>query len=887
MLSRFFIDRPIFATVLAILMVIIGLVTVRSLPVAQYPDIAPPTVMVTASYPGADAATVARTIAEPIEQQINGVEGMMYMSSNSSDGSYNLTVTFENGTDLDEAAVKVQNRISLADAELPTPVREQGVSVTSEASDIILFIGIEGDSDRYSALYLTNYAKLNIIDELTRIDGVGGAGAFGAGEYSMRIWLDPEKMQVRGLTPSDVASMIQSQNLEVSAGSVGAPPASDGVEMQFTLTAQGQLKSAEEFANIVLRANPDGSLLHLRDVAKVELGSESYAGSSRVSGRDAGLIGVQQLPGANALEVATAVKAKMEELSHYFPEGVSYRVIMDATDFVNASIDEVLVTFIETTLIVMIVILLFLQSWRAVVIPMIAIPVSLIATFAVMKLFGFSLNTLTLFGMVLAIAIVVDDAIVVVEDCARLVQQGSLTPRQSAVKAMNELQGPVIGEVIVLLSVFIPTAFISGITGSLYKQFALTMATAVAFSGFNALTFTPAMCALFLRKKDPAAQNRFFLYRWFNRLWNATENKYTRLIGSLLRRPYMSIGLYFVLCIIAFWGFIKWPSSYIPEEDQGFFMTSVQLPTGASLSRTEKIVNSLSDSIMTIPEVADVIAISGQSMMGGGSGGNMGSLFVVLKPWDQRRGKDQSVNAVMQRVNDIAANYQEPVVFSINPPAIRGLGMTSGATMQILDINNLGADALAEAVGSMQKLAHDDGRLAQVTSQYQGSVPQYSVRVDRDQAKLRGLNIEDIYSIHGRKLCQRLCKVRPHLSGQHQRRRINPRHHCGYTDSHRTQFLRRYGAILIVRPGSAHFRTIDHQPLQHVHNRASHRHSSRGSVIIRCHRCDGAVAEQSCGRQILICMDRRGLSGNPGRHHNHHGSSVRRHHHSPGSCRTV
>ena len=746
MLSRFFIDRPIFATVLAILMVIIGLVTVRSLPVAQYPDIAPPTVMVTASYPGADAATVARTVAEPIEQQINGVEGMMYMSSNSSDGSYNLTVTFENGTDLDEAAVKVQNRISLADAELPTPVREQGVSVTSEASDIILFIGIEGDSDRYSALYLTNYAKLNIIDELTRIDGVGGAGAFGAGEYSMRIWLDPEKMQVRGLTPSDVASMIQSQNLEVSAGSVGAPPTSDGVEMQFTLTAQGQLKSAEEFANIVLRANPDGSLLHLHDVAKVELGSESYAGSSRVSGRDAGLIGVQQLPGANALEVATAVKAKMEELSHYFPEGVSYRVIMDATDFVNASIDEVLVTFIETTLIVMIVILLFLQSWRAVVIPMIAIPVSLIATFAVMKLFGFSLNTLTLFGMVLAIAIVVDDAIVVVEDCARLVQQGSLTPRQSAVKAMNELQGPVIGEVIVLLSVFIPTAFISGITGSLYKQFALTMATAVAFSGFNALTFTPAMCALFLRKKDPAAQNRFFLYRWFNRLWNATENKYSRLIGSLLRRPYMSIGLYFVLCIIAFWGFIKWPSSYIPEEDQGFFMTSVQLPTGASLSRTEKIVNSLSDSIMTIPEVADVIAISGQSMMGGDSGGNMGSLFVVLKPWDQRRGKDQSVNAVMQRVNNIAANYQEPVVFSINPPAIRGLGMTSGATMQILDINNLGADALAEAVGSMQKLAHDDGRLAQVTSQYQGSVPQYSVRVDRDQAKLRGLNIEDIYS---------------------------------------------------------------------------------------------------------------------------------------------
>lgn len=745
MLSKFFIDRPIFATVLAILMVIVGVVTVKTLPVAQYPDITPPTVMVSASYPGADAETVAKTVAEPIEQQVNGVEGMMYMSSNSSDGSYSLTVTFENGTDLDEAAVKVQNRISLAEAQLPTAVKEQGVSVNSEASNILLFIALEGDSKRYSALYLTNYAQLNIINELSRIDGVGSVGAFGAGEYSMRVWLDPDKMQVRGLTPADVAAMIRSQNLEVSAGSVGTPPISDDVAMEFTLTAQGQLQTAEEFGNIVLRSNPDGSLLHLKDIARVELGSENYSGSSRVSGHDAGLIGVQQLPGANAIEVATAVKAKLQELSEYFPDGVSYRVIMDATDFVNASIDEVMVTFVETTLIVMLVILLFLQSWRAVIIPMIAIPVSLIATFAVMKLLGFSLNTLTLFGLVLAIAIVVDDAIVVVEDCARLVQEGKLTPRQSAEKAMKELQGPVIGEVIVLLSVFIPTAFISGITGSLYKQFALTIATSVAFSGFNALTFTPAMCALFLRKKEPGAK-QFFIYRWFNKAWGATVAKYTSGVGTLLKRPYMAIGIYFVLCVAAFYGFIKWPTSYIPEEDQGFFMTSVQLPTGASLARTEKVVNSLSDSIMNIPEVANVIAISGQSMMGGGSGGNMGSLFVVLKPWDQRRGKDQSVDAVIERVNGIAATYQEPIVFSINPPAISGLGMTSGATMQILDINNLGADALAEAVNSMRTLAASDSRLAQVTSQYQGAVPQYAVKVDRDRAKLLGLQLSDIYS---------------------------------------------------------------------------------------------------------------------------------------------
>lgn len=746
MFSKFFIDRPIFATVLAIIMVLVGLITVKSLPIAQYPDITPPTVMVNASYPGADAETVAKTVGEPIEQQVNGVDGMMYMSSNSSDGSYSLTVTFENGTDLDEASVKVQNRISLAEPTLPAAVKEQGVSVMSEASNILLFIALESDKQHdYSALYLTNYAKLNIIDELTRIDGVGGAGAFGGGEYSMRVWLDPEKMRVRGLTPADVMAMIESQNLEVSAGSVGTPPVKDDVDFEFTLTAQGQLSTAGEFGNIILRAEPDGSLLHLKDIARVELGSNSYSDISHVSGKSAGLIGVQQLPGANALEVAGKVKDKLNELSQYFPEGVSYRVIMDTTTYVTSSIDEVVVTFVETTLIVMIVILIFLQSWRAVIIPMIAIPVSLIATFAVMKLLGFSLNTLTLFGLVLAIAIVVDDAIVVVEDCARLVQEGKLTPRQSAEKAMEELQGPVIGEVLVLLSVFIPTAFISGITGELYKQFALTIATSVAFSGFNALTFTPAMCALFLRKKEDPNPH-FFVYKWFNKGYGWALGKYVKWAGSLLKRPVVAIGIYIAICAAAFWGFIKWPSSYIPEEDQGYFMTSIQLPTGASLDRTDKVVTSLSDEILKLPEVSDVIAISGQSMMGGGTGGNTGSLFVVLKPWKERHGASESVNGVIAKVNDIAAGYQEPIVFSINPPSIPGLGMTSGMQMQLLDINNLGADALAQAIEAMKVKGESDKRFAQLTSQFQGSVPQYRVNVDRDRAKMLKLNMEDIYS---------------------------------------------------------------------------------------------------------------------------------------------
>ena len=552
-------------------------------------------------------------------------------------------------------------------------------------------------------------------------------------------------MNIRGLTPSDVASMISAQNLEVLAGSVGTPPVGTDVEFEYTLTAQGQLSSPEEFGNIILRADPDGQILHLKDIATIELGSDSYSQISHVSGKSAGLIGVQQLPGANALTVAKDVKAKMAELEKYFPEGVHYRIILDTTDFVTASIDEVLVTFVETTLIVMVVILLFLQSWRAVIIPMIAIPVSLIATFAVMKLLGFSLNTLTLFGLVLAIAIVVDDAIVVVEDCARLVQEGTLNPRQAAEKAMKELQGPVIGEVIVLMTVFIPTAFISGITGELYKQFALTIATSIAFSGFNALTFTPAMCALFLKKKDDTTP-RFFLYRWFNKGWDRLLGSYSASVGRLLRHPLVAIGIYAVLCIAAFWGFIKWPSSYIPQEDQGYFMTSVQLPTGASLDRTDSIVMSLSDKILSLPEVENVIAVSGSSMMGGGSGTNTGSMFVMLKPWDQRRSKSQSVDAVIDKVNAIGATYQEPVIFSINPPARPGLGMTSGMQMQILDINNRGADALASVISEMQARAKDDKRFAQLTSQFQGSVPQYTIKVDRDHAKMLGIGIEDIYT---------------------------------------------------------------------------------------------------------------------------------------------
>lgn len=743
MFSRFFIDRPIFAVVLAIVMVLAGLITVKSLPVAQYPDITPPTVDVMATYPGADAATVASTIGVPLEEQVNGVEDMMYMSSSSSDGSYNLTITFNVGTDIDMAAVKVQNRVSLAEPSLPSSVKQQGVQVMSRSSNIIMFLALEADDpQRYDALYLTNYAKLNIVDELSRIDGVGQVGAFGAGQYSMRVWLDPELMRVRKVSPSEVTAAIESQNMQVSAGSVGTSPSSDGTEFEFTLTTEGRLKSAEEFGNIVIRTEANGAMLRLRDIAKIDLGSQSYDAIAEVDGEGAGLLGVYQLPGANALEVAKAVQKKMDDLSQYFPEGVHYRVIMNSTDFVTESIDDLLITFLETTLIVMLVILLFLQSWRAVVIPMLTIPVSLIATFAVMKLMGFTINTLTLFGLVLAIAIVVDDAIVVVEDCSRIVDEGKMSPRQAAVKAMKELTGPVVGEVLVLLSVFIPTAFISGITGELYKQFALTIAVSTAFSGFNALTLTPALCALFLR---PSKQSGFFLYKWWNKGYGAALNAYVKVVGTFLKRPWVAIGLYIVITAAAFWGFFAMPTSYVPEEDMGYFMGSVQLPTGATLERTQKVLDEVTARVEKLPEVQSCMSIAGFSFIGG-SGSNMGGVSVTLKPWSERKGKSHDAESVIATFNKVCADIQEAEVFAFNPPSIPGLGMSAGLEMQLLDINNYGASQMQQALNAVRTAAEKDPRIASVRSVYQGEVPQYKLNIDRDKVKTQGLVLADIYN---------------------------------------------------------------------------------------------------------------------------------------------
>ena len=616
MFSKFFINRPIFATVLALLIVVAGLVTLNILPVAQFPEITPPTVQVSAVYPGANAETVAQTVGIPIEQQVNGVDGMLYMSSNSSSsGAYSLTITFAVGTDIDMATVQVQNRVSIAQSSLPEPVVVQGVTVQKQSSNIVMFLTMTSQDSVYNSLYLTNYAKLNLVDQLTRVPGVGAVNVMGAGDYSMRIWLDPEAMRIRNISPQQVYQSIQSQNVEVSAGYIGQPIGQDNNNaFQYTLNVQGRLKSPEQFGNIIIRREQDGAMLRLKDIARIDLGSASYSVVSRLNGKPTAAIAIYQQPGSNSLDVSKGVKAKMEELAESFPSGVAYNVTLDTTDVIHASIDEVMVTFFETTLLVILVIFLFLQNWRAVIIPCITIPVSLIGTFAVMAAFGFSINTLTLFGLILAVAIVVDDAIVVVENASRLLETGQYSPREAVTKAMGEITGPIVGVVLVLLAVFIPTMMISGISGQLYKQFALTIAASTVLSGFNSLTLTPALCALFLEKSKPS---NFFIYKGFNKAYDKTQGVYDKIVKWLLQRPGMALASYGALTVIALLLFMHWPSTFIPDEDDGYFIAVVQLPPAASLERTQAVGEKINGILDSYPEVKNYIGISGFSIMGG------------------------------------------------------------------------------------------------------------------------------------------------------------------------------------------------------------------------------------------------------------------------------
>ena len=750
MFSKFFIERPIFATVLALLIVVAGLVTLNKLPVAQYPDITPPTVQVNAVYPGANAETVAQTVGIPIEQQVNGVEGMMYMSSTSSaSGMYALTVTFEVGTDIDMATVMVQNRVSVALNSLPEAVKQQGVTVQKKSSNIVMMLTLVGDSI-YDGLYLANYANLNLVDQLTRVPGVGAVNVMGAGDYSMRIWLDPEAMRIRGLSAQQVYTAIQAQNMEVSAGNVGQPFGRTGNNaFQYTLNVKGRLATSDEFGEIILRVEDGGRILRLKDVARIELGSKKYNVVSRLEGRPTAGIAVYQLPGSNSLDVAKGVKARMAELAEAFPQGIRYQVTLDTTEVVHDSINEVMKTFVEATILVVLVMFFFLQSWRAVLIPCITIPVSLIGTLAVMAFLGFSINTLTLFGLILAIAIVVDDAIVVVENVTRLLDEAEakgekVNMRQITEKAMGEITGPIIGVVLVLLAVFIPTTLISGISGQLYKQFALTIAASTVLSGLNSLTLSPALCAILL-KPTPKQKSKLFVA--FDRFNDWMQRTYNRSVKWLLAKPVMAICSFAVLSVIALVLFVKWPSTFMPEEDDGYFIVSVQLPAASSLERTESVGKQIDAILKQYPEVKTFLGVNGFSVMGGGELPNAATYFVVLKDWKERPGKEHSAQAVVNRFNQQAYGVvQEAQVFGIIPPVIPGMGNTGGLQFELEDRQSLGSEELQKAVNTLLAEYRTEPAIASLSSMYQANVPQYYLNINRDKVQLMDLDLGQVFS---------------------------------------------------------------------------------------------------------------------------------------------
>lgn len=742
---KFFINRPIFATVLALIMVVAGLVTLHILPIAQYPEITPPTVQVSAFYPGADAETVAQTVGLPIEQQVNGVDGMLYMSSNSaSSGAYSLTITFAVGTDIDMATVMVQNRVSIAQSSLPEVVIVQGITTKKQSSNIVMLLTLNSKDSVYNGLYLSNYATLNITDQLTRLPGVGSVSVMGAGDYSMRIWLDPSAMRIRNLTPEQIFQTIATQNSQVSAGYVGQPIAAKADNpYQYTLTVKGRLTTPEEFGNIILRTEQGGKILRLKDVARIDLGSSSYNVVSRQKGQEVAAIAIYQLPGSNSLEVSKVVREKMKQIATTLPEGVNYQVTLDTTEVINASIDEVLRTFLETTALVILVIFLFLQNLRAVIIPCITIPVSLIGTLAVMAALGFSINTLTMFGLILAIAIVVDDAIVVVENSTRLMDTGKYTPREAVTEAMDEIVGPIIGVVLVLLAVFIPTTFIGGISGQLYKQFALTIAAATVLSGINSLTLTPALCALFLQANQ---EPKFFLFKSFNKGFGKTQKLYDTIVERFLKNPIVTMLAFCVITILAVFLFMRWPTTFIPQEDDGYFLISAQLPPASSLPRTEAVGKSIDQILNQYPEIETYIGVSGFSIMGGGELSNAATYFVILKNWNERKGKGHTAADITNRFNREAYGIQEAQIFALVPPAIPGLGASGGLQLQLEDRNNLGPTEMQHAIETLMETYHSKPELLNISSMYQANVPQYRLNIDRDKVQLLGLQLNQVFS---------------------------------------------------------------------------------------------------------------------------------------------
>ncbi|WP_034947137.1 efflux RND transporter permease subunit [Erwinia oleae] len=748
--SRFFIDRPIFAAVLSILIFVSGLIAIPLLPVSEYPDVVPPSVQVRAEYPGANPKVIAETVATPLEEAINGVENMMYMKSIAgSDGVLVTTVTFRPGTDPDRAQVQVQNRVAQAEARLPEDVRRQGVTTQKQSPTMTLVVHLDSPDGRYDSLYLRNYAQLKVKDELARLPGVGQVQIFGAGEYAMRIWLDPTKVAARGMTANDVVAAVQEQNVQVSAGQLGAEPMPTKSDFLLSINARGRLQSEEEFGNIILKSGDDGQIVRLRDVARIEMGSGSYALRAQLNNKDAVGIGVFQAPGANAIDLSNEVRAKMAELETRFPAGVTWKAPYDPTIFVRDSISSVVHTLLEAVLLVVLVVILFLQTWRASIIPLLAVPVSVVGTFTVLYLLGFTLNTLSLFGLVLAIGIVVDDAIVVVENVERNIEEG-LAPRAAAHQAMREVSGPIIAIALVLCAVFVPMAFLSGVTGQFYKQFAVTIAISTVISAINSLTLSPALAALLLKPHGAPADrptrviNALFgwLFRPFNRFFNRNSARYQGGVSRILRRRGAVFGVYILLLIGAGVMFRLVPGGFIPTQDKLYLIGGVKMPEGASLERTDAVIRKMSDIALHTDGVADAIAFPGLNALQFTNTPNTGTVFFTLKPLNQRSRSAAEINA---DINGKLAQIQEGFTFSILPPPILGLGQGSGYSLYIQDRAGLGYGALQDAASAMAGTIMQTPGMHFPISTYQANVPQLDAQVDRDKAKAQGVALNDLF----------------------------------------------------------------------------------------------------------------------------------------------
>jgi hydrophobe/amphiphile efflux-1 (HAE1) family protein len=734
-LVNFFIQRPIFATVIAIIIVLAGGVTIFRLPVAQFPPITPPTIQVGAFYPGASAEVVERTVTTPLEQQINGVQGMLYLSSSSgNNGSSGITITFDIGTDLDLAAQDVQNRAQNALAQLPSEVVQQGVSVTKQSTDFTLAVNLISPDGRYDDAFLSNYADLHVSDVLRRIPGIGQVLLFGARTYAMRIWLDADKMASLGLTAMDVYNAVGEQNIQAAAGSIGQPPAPRDQQFQYTVTTQGRLTEAAEFEHIIVRTQADGSIVYLKDVARVELGSQDYSSFVRLNGGPTAFVAIYTLPGGNALDVASQVKAQMERLAKRFPEGMAHTIVYDTTSFVKESITEVLLTLVEAILLVLLVVFVFLQNWRATLIPAITIPVSLIGTFVLMKALGFSINLLTLFGLVLATGLVVDDAIIVVENVTRFMVEHGRQARQAAQEAMAEVIGPIIATSLVLMAVFIPAAFMPGVSGQLYKQFALTIACSVGISTINALTLSPALCAVFLR---PEGARRGWFFRQFNRGFDRLGQAYGRTVKGLIRGWVPVLTVFVALLALTYYMFRLVPTGFIPDEDQGYFVVNIQGPDGSSLERTRQVVYRVEAMLRAMPGVADIVTFSTAS--------NSASVFVVLTPWAERKAPDLQLGAIIGAARRQFAAISEALVVAFNPPAIPGLGSAGGFQFELQDVDGLGLQTLAEQTQQLVRQGAQRPELTGMFSSFSPNTPQLYVDLDRTKAKTLGIPISDIF----------------------------------------------------------------------------------------------------------------------------------------------